>query len=102
MLTPTQETDFMGMQVHSQSMKLSLPGQKIKKLHTEATKLLDQVQCSTSHSLGGVMLVREAECLWPSLLQNDPERPSESTEEGRSVIIDTLCPLSEVRLCDIG
>ena len=38
--TPTQQIEFLGMLVHSQTLELHLPGQKIKKLRSETAKLL--------------------------------------------------------------
>ena len=35
---PSQEIEFLGMQVHSKTMELRLPGQKLKKLRTETAK----------------------------------------------------------------
>ena len=39
-LTPCQQIEFLGMTVNSQSMELKLPGEKIKKIRTEARHLL--------------------------------------------------------------
>ena len=39
-LTPCQQIKFLGMTVNSQSMELKLPGEKIKKIRTEARHLL--------------------------------------------------------------
>jgi len=39
-LTPCQQIEFLGMLVNSQSMELKLPGEKIRKIRTEAHYLL--------------------------------------------------------------
>ena len=39
-LSPSQQIDFLGMTVDSQAMELKLPGEKIKKIRTEAQNLL--------------------------------------------------------------
>ena len=39
-LTPTQEIEFLGFTVNSTEMELKMPGEKIKKIRSEATKAL--------------------------------------------------------------
>jgi len=41
LLDPSQEIEFLGMVVNSQSMDLKLPGEKIKKIRLEARNILD-------------------------------------------------------------
>ena len=45
-LKPTQEIEFLGMVVNSVSMEISLPGEKLRQIRGEATKLLSQSQVS--------------------------------------------------------
>ena len=41
LLSPSQEIEFLGMIVNSQTMEIKLPGQKIKKIKQEARQILD-------------------------------------------------------------
>ena len=45
-LTPTQEIEFLGFTVNSTNMELRLPGEKIKKVRTEAGKILQSQSVS--------------------------------------------------------
>ncbi len=40
-LEPTQEIEFLGFVVNSQTMELKLPGEKLKKIRSEAKKMLE-------------------------------------------------------------
>ena len=42
MLTPAQEIEFLGLEVNSELMELRLPGEKLRQIRGEATKLLSQ------------------------------------------------------------
>ena len=44
LLSPTQEIEFLGMIVNSQTMEIKLPGQKIKTIRLEACQMLDHLQ----------------------------------------------------------
>ena len=44
LLSPTQEIEFLGMIVNSQTMEIKLPGQKIKMIRLEARQMLDHPQ----------------------------------------------------------
>ena len=62
--TPTQEIEFLGMVVDSRSMELRLPGQKVKKLRQESSRIKAQIAPPTarevSHLLGKFNSVSQA------------------------------------------
>ena len=43
-LTPTQEIEFLGFVINSNSMELKLPGEKIKKIRAETRRLANQTE----------------------------------------------------------
>ena len=53
--TPTQQIEFLGMQVHSQALELHLPGQKIRKLRSETAKLQDLIAPPTAREVSRLL-----------------------------------------------
>ena len=54
LFTPTQEIEFLGLVTNSQSMELSLPGEKLRQIKGEAARLLSQQLVSTRALYGSV------------------------------------------------
>ena len=99
MRIPTQEIEFLQMDILSQTMKLQIPTQKVKKLRAEATALLRKVATPTvrevSRLLGkmnSVALALLPSPLYCRILQKDLARALEWGEQSYK----TPCPLSDL------
>ena len=101
MRIPTQEIEieFLGMDILSQTMKLRIPTQKVKKLRAEAAALLRKVATPTAREvsclLGKMNSVAQAlppRPLYCRILQRDLARALERGEQS----YETPCPLSDL------
>ena len=97
--TPSQEMEFLGMEVHSQTIKLRLPEQKLRNLRTEVAKYLNSETAPTtgevSSLLGKLNSVFQAvpPCpLFCRMLQRDLAR---ALDQGNQ-LYETPCRLSAV------
>lgn len=67
-LQPTQEIEFLGFMINSQTMELKLPGEKLKKIRAEARKMIDQPQVfafALSRLLGKMNAATQAVAMAP-------------------------------------
>ena len=48
MLCPTQQLEFLGLQVNTVNLHLRLPGEKIRQIHVKASQLLQTTRCTAS------------------------------------------------------
>ena len=48
MLYPTQQLEFLGLQVDTVNLHLCLPGEKIRQIHVKASQLLRTARCTAS------------------------------------------------------
>ena len=72
-LTPTQEIEFLGFTVNSTTMELRLSGEKIKRIRTEAGRLLQSNSVSAlglSRLIGKMNAATQAICIAPLYYRN--------------------------------
>ena len=95
---PTQEIEFLGMQVDSQSLELSVPGRKLKKIRLEASKFAERLESPTarevSRLLGRLNSVSQAippGPLFCRMLQRDLSAALSASNQQ----YEAYCPLSK-------
>ena len=102
--TPTQEIEFLGMVIHTPSLELRLPGQKIKKLRTEANKLGSlKLPCSARdilRVLGKMNAVSQAVSPAPLFYRHLQRHLAVALEKGKCY--NAPCPLSEWARADLN
>ena len=98
--TPSQQIEFLGLQVDTITMCLSLPGHKIKAIRGEASQLLRPGSLRQCSQVGTIY--REAECNIPSsissptFLSSPTERPPVSPTEREPELRDATPVVSGI------
>ena len=85
-LCPSQELEFLGLSVDSQSLQLKLPIEKMKQIRKEAGQLQRKESMSArqlSQFLGKLNAASQAVLVTPLFLQESTRRSTESTAPGR-------------------
>ena len=95
---PTQEIEFLGMQVDSRSMELRVPGQKLKQIRLEAAKMAERLAPPTARELSRLLgkLNSLTQAIPPGplfcrMLQRDLAAALEESDQ----VYEVPCPLSE-------
>ena len=99
--TPTQEIEFLGMQVDSRTMELRVPGTKLKKIRAEVAKIRDQQATPSargiSRLLGKLNAISQAIPPGPLFCRSIQRDLAKALDQGNQSY-DVPCPLSPVAM----